>query len=378
MAVALLDPLVTKNSDWSPGSDGLRALAEAIRRHGSAKFVSNINTRMMVLRDGNVMMPVTINDAEVDNSYVCSLPTYARYAKDELGLIGNRAIEALTGKLLAGIEITLRLARLNKTVFVNNWLVSTNPYPMGWTPDLKSITGVLTSAFPDHFICFRSLNEWDNRSLCKGMELAGYRLAAFRQIYVVDQVEQTQAARSNTKIDHKLLRNSKYRAVGDNEIVEADYSRICFLYNRLYRDKYSNYNPAYTEDFISLCHRSGLIRFLGLRNPAGQLDAMLGVLSVPGTLPLPSILGHDVSIDQKAGLYRIVIALAFDLAIKEGWDMNLSSGAAKFKMNRGARPVIENIGIYDRHLSKSRQLATVMLASISNRIGRPLMRRFQV
>jgi hypothetical protein len=39
---------------------------------------------MMVLRDGDVALPVTINDTEYENSYVCSTLTYTRYMRDEL------------------------------------------------------------------------------------------------------------------------------------------------------------------------------------------------------------------------------------------------------------------------------------------------------
>ena len=75
-------------SDWPPNSHAVQVFAGHIAREGSRKFITNVDTTMMVLCDGGFVLPVTINDTEYDNSYVCSMLTYYRYMKDELKQLG--------------------------------------------------------------------------------------------------------------------------------------------------------------------------------------------------------------------------------------------------------------------------------------------------
>src|SRR5215475_438839 len=72
------------------------------------------------------------------------------------------------------------------------------------------------------------------------------------------------------------------------------------------------------------------------------------------------------------------VALAFETAIAEGWNINLSSGAVGFKRNRGGQPIMEYNATYHRHLSRGRRLALSTLAGMANVVGAPLMKRFEV
>ena len=378
MTVELFDPATMNDRNWLAGSEGVRAFVEAICGHGSERFVSNVRTRMMVLRDGDVVLPVTINDTEYENSYVCSTLTYTRYMRDELAAIDNPFMRRVIASALDGAGAIVRLARLNKVVQVNNWLVSTNPYPLNWSPNLVSLTDALVAAFPGHAICFRSLNEWANRAMIKELAATGYKLAAYRQIYVFDRLSETYWVHGNVKKDHRLLHRTTYRVVGNDELEEEDFPRMTKLYEMLYLQKHSILNPAFTPDFMRLCHARGIVRFYGLRHPSGRLDGMFGVLAVAQTTPLPSILGYDTSLDDRIGLYRMIVALAFETAIAEGWNINLSSGAAGFKRNRGGQTIMEYNATYHRHLSRGRRFALSTLAGMANVVGAPLMKRFEV
>jgi len=375
LPVRLFDPTTMADSDWPAGSEAVRAFVEAICRHGSERFVSNVLTRMMVLRAGDVMLPVTINDTEYENSYVCSLLAFTRIFKDELKLIDNPFIRGVLAPVLDGAGVIVRLARLNKAVQVNNWLC-TNPYPPNWSPDLASITDALVLAFPDHAISFRSLNKWDNPSLLERLQAFGYKLIAYRQIYVFDRLPETYLAHRDVKRDRRLLRQTSYRAVLDNKFEEADYPRMAELC-QMVELGHSRFNPAVTPDFMRLCHTQGIRRFIGLRNHSGRLDAISGIVTVGGATPT-NLVGFDTSLDRQIGLYRMINALTFEVVMAEGWNINLSGGAAEFKRNRGGQPIMEYGAIYDRHLSRARRLALSTLAVPANLVGAPLMRRFQL
>ena len=212
--------------------------------------------------------------------------------------------------------------------------------------------------------------------MIKELAATGCKLAAYRQIYVFDRLSETYWVHGNVKKDHRLLHRTTYRVVGNDELEEEDFPRMTKLYEMLYLQKHSILNPAFTPDFMRLCHARGIVRFYGLRHPSGRLDGMFGVLAVAQTTPLPSILGYDTSLDDRIGLYRMIVALAFETAIAEGWNINLSSGAAGFKRNRGGQPIMEYNATYHRHLSRGRRFALSTLAGMAN--GAPLMKRFEV
>src|ERR1700674_391518 len=75
----------------------------------------------------------------------------------------------------------LRRAHINRTVVVNNWMLSTNLYPREWLPDVQGLTPALIGAFRSHYICFRSLNRWTNAPLLEALVRGGYTPVASRQ-----------------------------------------------------------------------------------------------------------------------------------------------------------------------------------------------------
>lgn len=193
-----------------------------------------------------------------------------------------------------------------------------------------------------------------------------------------DRLAETYLTHRNVKDDNRLLRRSTYRLIHNDEFAEADYPRMAELYELLYLQKHSKFNPACTADYMRLCHMGGIMRFLGLRDPSGRLDAMAGILIVDGTAPQPSVVRYDTTLDHRLGLYRMIIALTFHAAIAEGWNVNLSGGAASFKKNRGGQPITEYIALYGRHLSLTRRAVINSLTATANGVVAPLMKRFEV
>lgn len=378
MTVDLLDPASMGDRYWPADSEALRTFVEAICRHGSETFVTNVRTRMMVLRDADVVLPVTISEAQYDNSYICSTYSYLQYMKHELNLIGNEFVEWIAAKGLDGTASIVRMARIDKVVQVNDWLFDVNPYPVAWTPDIASITDVLTAAFPDHFIAFGSLNKWANSSLIEKLADAGYSLGAFRQVYVYDRLSETYFSHEHVQRDRRLLRLTPYRLIHNDDFGEADYPRMAELYGMLYLQKHSKYNPAYTSDHMRVCHRSGVVDFVGFRNPEGRLDGITGLQIMGRVAPLSAFVGYNTTVDRKFGLYRIVMAQIFETASAQGWNVNLSGANAEFKRNRGGQPVIEYKAVYARHLSRARRLASGALAASANMIGAPAMKLLKV
>jgi hypothetical protein len=372
------DPRALNAEDWPAGSEHLRPYALGFATLGSQRLIANVRTRMLVLRDGATLLPVTVNECEPDNSYVCSLyNAYVEYSRAELHLLPSRRLDAVLASIAALAGAALRAAAIDRLVVVNNWLLSTNLYPDAWIPDVARLTRTLVHAFPDHYICFRSLNHWTNAPLQRALVGCGYKALASRQVYMYDRLVQTWEPRSNVRHDRRLLERSPYRVVQHDDLGAADYHRIASLYDWLYRRRYPAFNPAFTEDYIRLCHESRLMRFIGLRDPGGRLDGVVGLFAIGRTLTCP-IVGYDLDLSRRLGLYRLLMLLPFLVAAEDGLRVNLSAGAASFKRLRGGRPVIEYSAIFDRHLAPGRRLALTSLARLVNGLGIPLLQKLHL
>ena len=374
----LLDPLAMVAADWPAGSERLRALAEAFVRDGSESFIGNLRTRVMVLSAEEWALPVTINEADYGNCYVCSPHTaYAPYAKEELRLIKSGAARIALGVLADAAGAMLKAARINRIVHVNNWMLSTNLYPAGAELPVEAIAEFLAEQFPEHFICFRSLNAWSDAALLEEFKAAGYKFVASRQVYCYERLAETWAMTANAREDRRLFSRTDYVVVSGPELGEEDYARMAELYRLLYIEKYSSHNPVFTARYLRLCHESGVMRFFGLRGRGGILDGVLGLFIIDGIVTAP-VVGYDTARDRSLGLYRLLMMVGFEFARKEGHRINLSSGAAEFKRLRGGQPFIEYSAIYDRHLSLGRRAAVSTLAAVANGLGVPLMRKLKL
>lgn len=373
----LLDPLQMSDSDWPSGSHAVRAYAEAFCRWGSQRFVANVRTRLMILRDDSLAVPVTINDAEYENSYVCSPYARMKYMRDELHLTESAALRAAGALYADASAVLMKLARFNKVIHINNWLFDMNTYPEGWVPDVDTLIATVTDAFPEHFICFNSLNEWSNGELMSALTGAGFSLCADRQTYVFDDLQKT-VTRKATRKDLSMLRGTSYRAEEEDTLSDEDFGRLAELYYLAYCQKHSLLNPVFTAEFMRAAHGSGLMRFVCLRAADGRIDAFQAFFTAYPGSPSSPFAGWDPAIDREHGLYRMITAIMFDTALREGWTINDGDSNAMFKRIRGAKPHIDYKANYCRHLSLGRRLMMAAFTQVSNRIFAPTLEKLEV
>jgi hypothetical protein len=366
--------------DTEHGHYGKRYLLPLLT-HSPSAFIGNVVTGLYVLLIDDQIIPLTVNDKDYANSYVCSPYThYVTYAKQELVLLQRRSLEAALAVLLNGVGIGLKIGRLNRTVHVNNWLLSTNLYVQLTAVQVKAIMLFLLERFPDHALAWRSLNRDTAKSVTEQLNEFGCRLVPSRQIYLLptNQVDGLPSkARWLVKRDFSLLEKNGYAIVGPDELQSSDIPRLVELYNALYLNKYSLCNPWFNERFMELARQARLLEIYALRHTeTGRIDAVLGFFCREGIMTTP-IFGYDTSLPQSTGLYRMLSAVLIRLALGSGHLLHESSGAAQFKRNRGARAVIEYTAVYDRHLPGYRRWGWSLLESVLNRIGVPMMRKYK-
>lgn len=330
-------------------------------KNGAKAYVSNVDTTMDVVED----FPVTVNHTEYGNAWVCSPYThYVTYAKEELRVLDSRVLRSVLGGALSGLGLLCKATGVNKVVLVNNWLLSTNLYPPLDEKQVARVVEVLRERYPDHAIGFCSVN-----SALMPAFAEGFVMVPSRSISIADPAAQDARHRKRWRRDLRLIGRTGYTAEEPQAGAEK---RIIELYNMLYLDKYSRNNPQFTERLV----RELPIGYRVLVKD-GRIDGVLGYVQRNGVMTTP-IFGYDTALPQRIGLYRMLSALVYDIADREGLVVNDSAGAAEFKRLRGAVPDIEYRAVHVAHLPWRRRMGWTALATLLQRIAVPLMRRYEL
>lgn len=339
-------------------------------------LIPNLTAEVRAYDAAGMSFPLTLSDGP--NCYICSPTTaYIDYAIEETrNFARNPVLQRTLLSLIRGCAPLLRATGLDHQVQINNWLFSTNPVPTLTTQNATRIRDDLTAAYPDRAIVLRSLNTLADAGTIAAVRAAGFILLPARQIYIYDPATIAKPS-GHVQRDRKLAAKTDYQITPADDFTPADFARAETLYNMLYLTKYTPLNPQYTACYLAEAHQRGLLRITGLRGPDGQLDGVLGLFENGKTLTHP-IIGYDTGKPQKLGLYRILSSIAQDHATRYGKFFNMSAGAATFKRNRDAVPVIEYSAVYVAHLGWRARTATRIAKVLLDRIGIPLLKRFEL
>lgn len=344
-------------ADVSRCSAGISAvhrdyLARALQ-FGIPSLIRNANdTYMEILRDGDHLLPIVVNDGVATDCYsVSSRAHYIRYMREELGRMRSTALTRTADAVLTLTGVVGGATGFNRCVSVNNWLLSTNPTVR---PDLRQVTRFLVDRFPTHALVYRNvvaaeLAEW-TRSAPEG-----WILLENRPVHVWRARDwHTLSPRHRHKVrrDIKEMKASGL-GVSEVEIVEAD--RLAHLYRKLYIDKHSRLNADFSGSFFRLLLES-FFRFVALRGDDGEILAFAGLFDDNG-MTVVSTVGYDTAMNVKEhGLYRKLMALCFEEALQRNSTLFLSTGASEFKSCRGSSEEIEYEAVYLAHLPWYRHL----------------------
>lgn len=378
MSVVLFDPLTTDDSDWLESESVAKLYLQAIARVGVSSMISNVRTRLYAMKSEGRVFPVTENDGEVGDSYVC-LPhsAYILYALEEMKFVDIGFTEPLMRFLIGAADRLLLKSGINKIVHLDNWLLSTNLHGDWKGHDLPAMRENLVAKFPDHILAVRSVDAWSCPDLLANGKADDWLLLPSRQIWVTQDMKAEWRPRNAIGNDRRLINNSPLMMENMSTLRAGDAERISELYHNLYVGKYSALNPIFTPRFIEMTHATGMLTYRGARDQNGQLQAVAGSFVRNGILT-PPVVGYDTSRPKKEGLYRIACYLFSELAEMEGFKLNGSAGAPGFKALRGAKSEIEYTLFYVKHLPWQRRMIFNGLALLLNRVAVPLMKRLKL
>ena len=332
-------------------------------------FIKNIKTDIEVLKVEQQSYPVTINQTEYQNSYVCSpFTAYISYAREELGLIKSTHQKWLFRRVIWAVSGLLKRGKINQTVSINNWLFSTNLIPELQPETVSQFTQELTGLHPNHSLSIRSLNTVTNPQLMKHLSENGWIMLPARQVYLFNADEDNWWKRNNVQNDQRLLRKTALEQVLPQEHTSEDFKAIETCFNQLYIEKHSQYNPQYIAEYFELLHQNKLIEFFSFRDENNKIVASIGLFTQLNIITSP-IVGYDTTQPKSLGLYRLLIAQLLKITHERGQVLNLSSGASDFKKQRGGKPVIEYTALYVNHLPYQQKFILRVFTKLMNRFA---------
>ena len=386
MEVTYFDQDNLSELDFAADANGeyARRVLVPLIKQGSQRYFKNVDCKIGVLAVDGMLLPISVTskNSAVKNSYVCSPTThYIDYCKREVDVefSGRRFAGIVLKAIISSFKAIFVRRSFDQVVMVNNWLLSTNLYPPLSNKTLRAISQFLVERYPDHAIIYRSVNPVLNESVLETLQQVGFEKVLSRQVYLMDVCSGQYLQRRAIKIDRRLKRASKqfvWEALTESD--SAEVSRIKRLYDSLYLEKYSHFNPQFTEAFFTKAIRQQWLEVSVLRRvDGGEIVAVIGYFNRSGVMTTP-LIGYDRTIPQAVGLYRLITLQIIDEAVSAGNFLHMSSGAAHFKMLRGGEPCFEYNMVGVSHLKWSRRMPWNALSWLTRWVAQPVFRWFKL
>jgi hypothetical protein len=259
-----------------------------------------------------------------------------------------------------------------KVVFINNQLWSTNLYSEKFTHLLSLLKA--HENFKGKAQIYRNINVVSNPAIYqelterKAIKIANRKVMLFD--YRDSSLQKKRPLQTDLKKWEAIQNEYQWIKLKSNQI---DRIETCLkFYNQLYLEKYSQYNPAYTVQFLqkAISRNEIIIEYLIANKHEEKVLACLGYVENHVEITNPFI-GYDESFTE-IPLYRMINIRMIMLAKEKNKLYNMSSGASDFKMQRGGKAVIEYHFIVPPN-SVLELLKWKLLAIVSNKIIEPIL-----
>ena len=341
--------------DVSYPDDGLAKWNAGLTSSPSRRFADNVETSYVRYQSEGIDLPVSINEAEYESSYVVSLYTsFVGCVIARFESLSSRAARFFITRLLLSFGAFLKAGRINKIVSIDNRMLSTSLHPPLDPSAVDRITAAFLASHPDHFLIWRSLNWKANGPLMKALLDRGYTMLPIRKILIFHP-DTAFWKRTDSKNDLQKLKTSPFAVVSHEQFRPDEFGRVKRLYDMLYLEKHHSRNAAFTETFFETAWRERWLTFVGLRDPQTQELVAWGAYYMVNGVMTPPVLGYDTGRPLEDGLFRQLTALFMQVTQRTGWWYHASAGVTRFKLTRGALPLTEYYAVFMKHLPMRRR-----------------------
>lgn len=347
-------------------------------------FIQNSSTALVTYVFNKIEIPIVAELNHVQNKcYVTSFTTqYILYVQEE---VLKSTKYSSTQKIIVRYftPLILKAAQFIKIAnisWINNSLVSTPLYHNTWnTINTNELVNTILKKYPNKTIAYRSVVPLTNPILFKKLKNAHYLPLMGRQIYIFDPKTSIYKKKRSFQMDKKLAeKQQKYYWSVLNTENEKELDRIFDLYQKLYLEKHSVYNPIYTKVFIKNGIGNFKLRFEVLKDKDTDLIVAVQGIHETESIINTSFIGYDQTIPQKEGLYRLMNYELMRQAIEKEKILNMSSGAGDFKLKRGGVATFEYQMIYTKNLSFFRLRLWKFLAKKLDKMAKKQMMALKI
>lgn len=322
-------------------------------KEGASPFLKNVSTKTFLVACNEAFLPITVNEKEYENSYIASnyygIKFFEENASKKFPFL--KIPQKPLFFLVSGL---LKLFKINKTIFLNNWLMTNSLAPKISSQEMGAICQFLTKRFPKHMLIFRHVDAFLKKDLFDSLKGNHFHLLRTRDVFFYEPAPEDKEKRSVRQRDLNILKKYDLEIVPHEAINESDYPRLLELYEKLYIKKYTRYSPHYTVDFLKNTHQKKMVHYSGVKRN-GVLEGFLGHFCLNKGM-IFSLFGYETEAPHAHDLYKILTRIGLEEAKKLNLILNDGSGGEAAKLNRGLKPSSEYMAIYHKHLPLPRRL----------------------
>src|SRR5262245_55850504 len=172
--IRIFGPDTISNLPWPTNDEtqSARTYLVPLIRDGASFYIDNAHVQMSAILLDQQVLPMVLCYEATGNSDVCS-PTshYLRYPLVEMERQKDGISRLMLKSSLQAASFFLQRAHLDKVIYLNNWLWSTNPCPNLTASQVDAVTNHLIEMYPDHAILFRSCNRYIARDYFEALSV---------------------------------------------------------------------------------------------------------------------------------------------------------------------------------------------------------------
>lgn len=332
-----------------------------IEKYWTKKFIKNIEVEMKFIEIDNILIPLSFWNLK-ENCYTTSILWSIKYALEELEKDKNTIKRIIYKFFLKSLYNILKIWKIEENIFVFNLFLSTILYPQISEKTIKNINNFLQKNFPNKAIIYRWINSDITKNLKEILEKEKFYKIASRQIFYFLPKNKENIFKNKSYKEDKRVFEKMWFAIKWDNFSEEEIWKIKECYDELYLEKYSFYNPQFTQDFYKNILKNPFFSINCLIDK--DVEAVFGYYTIDKQSTTP-IFWYKEKNNFSKKLYRQITYLTIKEVLEKWNILNHSSWVWKFKLNRWTKFDIEYIFVYYQNLPFFQKFSWRILIIIS-------------
>lgn len=382
--IEIFDKRNLQSLSWKDFTDGeaFRQFFEPLITNGTLPYIKNLDVEVALLAVGRRLIPLAFGkSSERHQAYVASnMGQYINYPINELGkldvLKGAKKWATITSLIL--IRTIAAAGAFDHCIFVNAFLLSSNLW--GDTAGLKveEMILFLKSRYPNRAIVFKGITKEFHNELFDKLSQNDCLSVFARELYFLDPQTSKYKKKRPFVVDRKLAEKLEGHIdwYYPYDLNERDMDAFLSYYKSLYIDKYSDFNPEYSAEFLKLVSQSEFFKIGSIK----ESDRILGaqIIFQRGRFMTTPFIGYNRDEPKDKGLYRLLNYYLTKESVEKCAILNMSSGAGKFKKQRGGEAVLEYNMVHLSHLGGMQRIPWKIFAWIGRKVVIPNLSKLNI